>query len=316
MSGLTKPFVGQENIVKAYECTGMRNEPYNSIHYLPKSARGVIVAAMQNIRKLLLGGRAKITKESLRKWHVSLVVISAVEGGAILILGAAHTFPVTTLFVTTDSLQTRLTGETISAPALHQLFTVNLVGPVAALFFVTAVIHLLIATAWRTRYEAWLKKDINPLRWLEYVLSGGIIFVIIGLLVGVYDIGSLLLLIAMAIVIGLYGFALESIGRQLNRNSSLLLNSIGVIALVVPWVLLALYMLAASIYGSGTAIHIFVIYLVGLLLSLAIAANTYLLRAKRGNWANYIYGERWYMCLSLVAESLLAWLVFVGVLHP
>jgi hypothetical protein len=154
------------------------------------------------------------------------------------------------------------------------------------------------------------------LRWLEYVLSGGIIFVIIGLLVGVYDIGSLLLLIAMAIVIGLYGFALESIGRQLNRNSSLLLNSIGVIALVVPWVLLALYMLAASIYGSGTAIHIFVIYLVGLLLSLAIAANTYLLRAKRGNWANYIYGERWHMCLSLVAESLLAWLVFVGVLHP
>jgi hypothetical protein len=271
---------------------------------------------MQNIRKLLLGGKAKITKESLKKWHVSIVVISAVEGGVILILSAVHTFPITTLFVTTDSLQTRLTGETISAPALHQLFTVNLVGPVAALFFITAVIHLLIATVCRTRYEAWLKKGVNPLRWLEYALNGGIIFVIIGLLVGVYDAGSLLLLFTMAIVVGLYGFALESIGHQLKRNSSLLLNSAGVITLVVPWIVLALYMLAANIYGSGTAIHIFVIYLAVLILSAAIAVNTYLLRVKRSNWANYIYGERWYMGLGLVTESLLAWLVFVGVLHP
>jgi hypothetical protein len=286
------------------------------MRHLPKTTQSVIVAAMQNLRKLLLGGKSKITKESLRKWHVSLVVISAVEGGAILILGAAHTFPVTSLFVTNDSLQTRLTGETVSAPALHQLFTINLVGPVAALFFVTAVIHLLLATVCRARYSAWLKKDVNPLRWLEYVLNGGVMFVIIGLLVGVYDITSLLLLIAMAVVIGLYGFALESISHQLKRNSLLLLNSIGFIALVVPWVVLALYMLAANVYGSGIAVHTFVIFLVGLAFSLAITVNTYLLSVKKGNWANYIYGERWYMGLGLVAESLLAWLVFVGVLHP
>jgi hypothetical protein len=286
------------------------------MRHLPKTTQSVIVAAMQKLRKLLFGGKVKITKESLKKWHLSLVVISAIEGGAILILSAAHTFSVNSLFVTTDSLQTRLTGEAVSTPALHQLFTVNLVGPVAALFFVTAVIHLLLATVCRIRYEAWLKKGINPLRWLEYALNGGIMFVIIGLLVGVYDIASLLLLITMAIVIGLYGFVLESIGPQLKRNSILLLNSIGFIALAMPWVVLALYVLAANIYGSGTSIHIFVIFLVGLILSLFITVNTYLSRAKKGNWANYIYSERWYMGLGLVTESLLAWLIFVSVLHP
>jgi len=32
----------------------------------------------------------------------------------------------------------------------------------------------------------------------------------------------------------------------------------------------------------------------------------------KGKWANYVYGERRYIVLSLVAKSLLAWQVFSG----
>ena len=35
-----------------------------------------------------------------------------------------------------------------------------------------------------------------------------------------------------------------------------------------------------------------------------------------GRWRDYLYGERVYMLLSLVAKSLLAWQVFAGTLQP
>ena len=33
-----------------------------------------------------------------------------------------------------------------------------------------------------------------------------------------------------------------------------------------------------------------------------------------GRWRDYRFGERWYLWLSLVAKSLLAWQVFANVL--
>ena len=35
-----------------------------------------------------------------------------------------------------------------------------------------------------------------------------------------------------------------------------------------------------------------------------------------GKWADYVYGERVYIILSLVAKSLLAWLVLFGAMQP
>jgi hypothetical protein len=37
---------------------------------------------------------------------------------------------------------------------------------------------------------------------------------------------------------------------------------------------------------------------------------------KVGKWKDYIYGERVYIWLSLIAKSLLAWQVFAGTLQP
>jgi hypothetical protein len=37
---------------------------------------------------------------------------------------------------------------------------------------------------------------------------------------------------------------------------------------------------------------------------------------KVGPWKNYLYGERAYIILSLVAKSLLAWQVWAGTLRP
>ena len=46
------------------------------------------------------------------------------------------------------------------------------------------------------------------------------------------------------------------------------------------------------------------------------AINMYLQYKKTGKWSRYIYGEKVYIILSLVAKSALAWQVFAGTLRP
>jgi hypothetical protein len=44
--------------------------------------------------------------------------------------------------------------------------------------------------------------------------------------------------------------------------------------------------------------------------------NMILQYLKVGKWKDYLYGERTYIVLSLVAKSILAWLVLFGAMQP
>ena len=44
--------------------------------------------------------------------------------------------------------------------------------------------------------------------------------------------------------------------------------------------------------------------------------NMILQYKKVGKWKDYLYGEKVYIILSLVAKTLLAWLVFTGIMQP
>jgi len=86
---------------------------------------------------------------------------------------------------------------------------------------------------------------------------------------------------------------------------------------VIPWVMIALAFWAAEAYGAGD-IPTFVYWIYGsiFLFFNCFAINMYLQYKKIGPWRDYIYGERAYMILSLVAKSALAWQVFAGTLRP
>lgn len=273
---------------------------------------------MQNVLKLLPGSKSKITTELFRKWNITLTAIYAIQGGALLILSTAHYVQLNALFTTNDALQTRLTGETVIAPAIHQLFIINLVGPVAAFIFISAIMHLLAATIYRNKYDAWLKKEINPLRWIEYALSGGVILIIIGLLAGISDIGSLLMLFVLAIIVSISGFIIEARVHLPKRSQMFqeLDRYLMAIAASIPWLIIGLYIICSNIFGSGVPAYLYEVYLTTLVLIIAIATNFYLTNKRKGGWKGYAYGECWHMGLSLIVQSLLAWQVFVDVLHP
>jgi hypothetical protein len=274
---------------------------------------------MTNNFRQLFGGKINILGQSFKKWNIVFFVLYLVQGCTILLLSATHTFPITISFLTADSLQAQLTHQSALAPALHQLFAINLTYLVAAFLLVAAVMRLLAATAYKERYEADLKKGVGYIRWVECGLTGGVMLVTIGVLVGVYDVGSLLMIFMLVMIASLLGLVMEVHNPLAKRKQKpeCLSGSVGLIAASIPWLIIALYVLAANIFGNGhTPTFIYWMYASVLIVFIGLAFSQYLHYTNKGQWADYLYGERWYMILSLVAKSLLAWQVFASVLRP
>lgn len=59
------------------------------------------------------------------------------------------------------------------------------------------------------RYAADLKLGINKLRWVEYAISASTMMVAIGMLVGIYDFSSLLMMFSLTAVMNLLGLVME-----------------------------------------------------------------------------------------------------------
>lgn len=251
----------------------------------------------------------------LQSWNKYLAVIFAVQGIVILILSANRTYPVSTSYLGVDTMQSQAQGLQVLSTGTQHLFDINLAFLIAAFFFVAVVAHVLQAFWLRTMYEADVKKGINKIRWIEYALAAGIMMLIIGMLVGVQDISTLLLLFGATAGMSLLGLVMEVV-NQGARKANWWSYAVGIIVGALPWLVVAIYLVSGGVFGTAAPAFVYWVVGVMLLIFAAFAANLYLLYCKRGNWKEYTYGERVFMILSLVAKTALAWLVFAGSLHP
>jgi hypothetical protein len=87
----------------------------------------------------------------------------------------------------------------------------------------------------------------------------------------------------------------------------------GCIAGVIPWIIITGYFLGTN----GTPPDfVYAIYIIEFLLFNCFALVMLAYYKKWWKFTDYMYCERTYQILSLVAKTLLAWLVFAGVFQP
>lgn len=232
-----------------------------------------------------------------------------VQAFAILLLATDFSLPITTNFLAFDDASQSL------IPAQKDLFSVQLVWLIAGFLFLSSLAHLIITTVYRNRYEADLQKGINKARWIEYSLSASTMIVAISLLVGVYDISTLIAVFVLTAVMNLLGLVME-VHNQTTKTTNWLSYWIGCLAGIVPWVIIVIYFLAGASEGSKPPTFVYWIFVSIFVFFNCFAINMYLQYKKTGKWADYLYGEKTYIVLSLVAKSALAWQVFAGTLRP
>jgi len=229
----------------------------------------------------------------------------------VLMLSLASNFVVN---ITTSYLHPTLSG--IPTTITENIFSVS-VGPLVALFlFISAFAHFTLCTSGaRNWYLSNLEKKINYARWVEYALSSSVMIVIIALLSGMFDFPSLILLFSINAFMNLCGLIMEKYNQN-NAKPDWTAFVVGCFAGIVPWIVICMYFFGAA-SRADNLIPTFVYFI---LLSLFVffnifAINMYLQYKKVGPWKDYIFGEKMYIVLSLVAKSLLAWQVFFGALR-
>ncbi len=245
------------------------------------------------------------TVRGLRTWNLGAAALHAAQAVAVLALATDFALPVTASYLAGPP------GTTPQEPTV--LFDLSTGLAVAAFLALSAVAHLVVSTVWFRGYVADLSHGINRARWVEYSLSSSLMMVVIAQLVGIADVTALLAIAGVNASMILFGWLQEKYEQP--GGGGWLPFWFGCIAGAVPWIAVVLYVVAPQSPSEASPPA----FVYGIVVSLfaffnIFALNQWLQYRARGRWADYVFGERAYIVLSLVAKSLLAWQVFGGTL--
>jgi hypothetical protein len=238
---------------------------------------------------------------SLRIWNVSLAVLHATQAIVILALSNSFTLPVTISF---------LKGPPGTAASTNNVYNLRIGPAVAAFLLLAALDHALVAAPRIHRwYERNLAGERNPARWWEYSLSASLMVVLIAMLTGISDLSALIAIFGVNAAMILFGLTMERANR-LGRPVIWRPFVYGCLAGAVPWIAIAAQLGYSQNQTGNVPGFVFAIFASLFVLFNSFALNMFLQYRRSGPWRSYLFGERGYLVLSLVAKSVLAWQVF------
>lgn len=254
----------------------------------------------------------------LRNWNVGVGLVHLGQGIAILILSASFAIPIVA------TVQTGPPGAEGSLSLSKTFFDFDFPIAIAAFLFLAAGDHLLMAAP-RVRqwYERNLLAGINIARWVEYSVSASIMILLICLLNGINNLYALIAIFGVNAAMILFGLLMEKVNQ--GRDTVIWWPFVfGCIAGIVPWIAIVIGLVTAatdSTTVNGVAMNPDGVpgFVYGIVVSLFVlfncfAINQWLQYRRKGRFADYLYGEKVYLVLSLVAKSALAWQIFAGTL--
>jgi hypothetical protein len=248
----------------------------------------------------------------LRRFNLVMGFLHMVQGILMILISNDKTYPIFTNYLNFDIATRSL------EPSRELFYEVPFGVAVSFFLLISAVAHIYLATIGYGRYVANLKKGMNPVRFYEYALSSSLMIVLIGMLIGLWDLGALILIFTLNATMNLFGIMME-LHNQLTEKTNWTAFIYGCIAGIVPWIVIMLYFVGAVNSGDGSAKPPPFVYAIVPTLFVffnIFAINMVLQYKKIGPWKDYLFGERVYIILSLSAKTVLCWLIWTGTLAP
>lgn len=148
--------------------------------------------------------------------------------------------------LTKDELASR--AGTVLAPAAHPVYEVEFRWMVVSFLALAAVLAVLRGTRYYVAESAGVKNKVQPLRWIDYALTGSVAFSIAAVMNGLQDLVALKIS-AIAIVVAAYlGWVYERENAANGKPAKSVYVASAVLT-VVPVAYLVVTMLATNLYG-------------------------------------------------------------------
>jgi hypothetical protein len=253
---------------------------------------------------------AERTFAGLRRFNLVMGFLHLIQGILMIALSNDTTYPIFTNFLRFDLETSSLT------PNPRLVYELRFGPAVAVFLLLSAVAHFALSTFGYKWYVQNLKKGMNPARFYEYALSSSLMIVLIGMLVGLWDLGALILIFGLNAMMNLFGIMME-LHNQTTERTNWTSFIFGTIAGIIPWIVIVMYFLG-SLSSADAKPPAFVYAIIPTIFVFfnIFAVNMVLQYKKVGRWKDYLFGERVYIILSLTAKTALAWQIFAGTLAP
>jgi hypothetical protein len=236
----------------------------------------------------------------LRRWNLGLTILHAAQ--AVLVLVLASNFAITI----TSTFPAGPPGTRLTTP--ESFFDLRIGAAIALFLGLAAVDHLVTATVARGRYEADLHRGINRFRWVEYSFSATLMIILIASYSGITDITGVVAIAGANVGMILFGWLQEQMNPPGRTTNTMLPFWFGSLVGLAPWIAIVI-----NIAGSKTVPgFVYGIVVAQAVFFFSFALNQWLQYKGVGKWTDYVYGEKVYLVLSLVAKSVLAWQIFGG----
>jgi hypothetical protein len=269
----------------------------------------------------IVSGQAEraVIEQSLWKWNLGMAIFHGIQALLVLILGVS----VDSLSSFKLPMNTVFTNWTLGYPVaeIQERGLFPFVPMTSSFAWLSALAHLVVLIKF-DRYISDLRRGRNLFRWYEYSVSSSVLIALIAQLFGMYDVNSLVLLMAVNACMNLFGLLMETMNEgKAVADVDWTPFWFGSVAGLVTWIIVFVY-LAASGEAPGFVYGILVSYLI---FFNTFPINMYLQYTKKGRWgddhwgfegAGYLFGERMYQIQSLVSKSMLLWLVVGGANQP
>lgn len=258
-------------------------------------------------------------EKKLKLYNLICFFLHLIQAIALLILGLTEKsknfkLPLTTLFLRWE--------KEFPVQDLNKRASLPFTAVTSGFSWLSALFHLLVLIFYK-KYIEDLRKGINKFRWIEYAFSSSLMIGLIAMLFGMYDIISLVLIMSINACMNLFGYMME-LHNQTTVKKDWTAFWFGCFAGAVPWACIFSYL------GNSGNLSEIPGFVWGILIAYFIMFNLFpinmILQYKGINrWGDkywgfpmggYYFGELVYQVLSLVAKTLLVWLVFGGTNQP
>ncbi|MDY6867993.1 MAG: heliorhodopsin HeR [Chloroflexota bacterium] len=158
--------------------------------------------------------------KGLRVFNLVMGFLHLTQGVFMILISNDKTYPIYTNFQKFDM-------ETFSLVPDPKLWFALPFGPAVALFLlISAVAHFSMSTIGYKWYVNKLKQEMNPARFYEYALSSSLMMVLIGMLVGIWDLGSIILIFTVNATMNLFGIMMEYDNQNREKTRTLELSMV------------------------------------------------------------------------------------------
>lgn len=243
----------------------------------------------------------------LQKLSAALFVVLAVAAALFM---RAVSYPITIGYQAKDALASQTS--TVLAPATHTFFDLQLRYIVPAILVLSALYGLLNVTKFKARYARDLKAGMSAMRWVYLGITFGLMVEVAGMLSGISDLFVLKLMGGLTVIMAEVSLIAERENKGAKKPVKVT-YALSLLAGILPWVLLLASALGTLVYGIERYSWQVYALLFGLVITLVLLwVNEWKQFVGKGPWKEYLFAERNYIVIDMVAKAAFALILIAG----